>query len=399
MSFVTLPLPARLNLDSALAFTHEINALPGDLKFLNLDFTHFAWVSPFGMLVIAHSIRQFKKLSPQTTIVPTSLPQNDAEGYASHMGFFKACDIQLGKNPGQAKGNARYLPITYQATRDLYASGEHLGTHIERLSLKLSQVLTQQSSGALIDTLTYSFREIIRNVAEHSQSPDFGYCAQYSYSDGTVEIALIDQGIGLRKSLSHNPFVGPQLTCDQDALKFALIPGISGKAFKGAPLKADDVWGNSGFGLYMNYRLCNEGGSFFIASGEAGLHREHGEDNRYHTCHLPGVALRLRLNAHNLKNLDEMLKRFVKEGETIAQQFSNGAVPDASRMSKMIREDFSGLKRTFAVGMTVRHARHGIVSIVGIQVGTHGTILTVQLKGGGQKRVNSNDVTIVEEQP
>lgn len=398
MNFVTLPIPAKLTLDTALAFTHQIGSQPVDLKFLNLDFSKFARVEPFGMLVVAHGIRQFKKRASQTIIVATGLPQNEAEGYASHMGFFKACDIQLGKNPGQAKGSARYLPITYQSTAELADAGEHLGTNIQRLSLKLAQMLTQQTSGALVDTLTYSFREIIRNVAEHSQSPDFAYCAQYIYTDGTVEIALIDQGIGLCTSLANNPFVQPHLASDQDALKYALMPGISGKAFKGASQNADDIWGNSGFGLYMNYRLCNEGGSFFLASGEAGLHRERGDDNRYHTCTLPGVALRLRLNANNLKNLDEMLKRFAKEGETVAHKFSEGAVPDTSRMSKMIRDDFTDLKRTFSFGMTVRHPQLGIVSVVALKEGTQGTILTVQLKGGGQKRVNGNDVTIVEDQ-
>jgi len=398
MNFVTLSIPSKLTLDTALAFTHQIGAQPTDMKFLNLDFANFARVEPFGMLVAAHAIRQFKKRAPQTTIVATSLPQNDAESYASHMGFFKACDIQLGKNPGQAKGGARYLPITYQSTADLAVIGEHLGTNIGRLSLKLAQMLTQQTSGVLVDMLTYSFREIIRNVAEHSQSPDFSYCAQYNYSDGTVEIALIDQGVGLRSSLANNPFVSPHLTSDQDALKYALMPGISGKAFKGAAQNADDVWSNSGFGLYMNYRLCNEGGSFFIASGEAGLHRARADENRYHTCQLPGVALRLRLNANNFKNLEETLKRFAREGETVASKFSEGAVPDGPRMSTLIRNDFGDLKRTFAVGMAIRHPQLGTVSIVGIQNSTQGTILTVQLKGGGQKRVNSNDVMIVEDQ-
>jgi ABC-type transporter Mla MlaB component len=399
MNFVTLSIPAKLTLDAALTFTQQIGAQPNDLNFISFDFSNFGRVEPFGMLVVAHAIRQFKNRSPKTTIVPTGLPQNDAESYASHMGFFKACDISLGKNPGQAKGNTRYLPITYQSTADLATGGEHLGTQIERLSLKLAQMLTQQTSGVLVDTLTYSFREIIRNVAEHSQSPDFGYCAQYLYAEGTVEIALIDQGIGLRTSLAHNPFVAPHLTDDRDALKYAIMPGISGKAYKGAPQKADDVWNNSGFGLYMNYRLCNEGGSFFIANGDAGLHREHGDDNRYHNCHLPGVGLRLRLDVSKLNHLDEMLKRFAKEGESVAQQFSEGAVPNASATSKMIRYDFSALKRTFTSGMIVKHRQWGIVTVISIQDGTQGTILTVQLKGGGQKRVPGNDVTIIEEQP
>jgi hypothetical protein len=269
--------------------------------------------------------------------MPTNLPNNEIESYAAHMGFFKGCNIHLGKKPGEAKGSPTYLPIT-----KIDDPGLLHGSEIEQRSLQLARQLTQRQEGGLVKTLQYSFTEIIRNVAEHAQSPDYWLCAQYWPSRGEAEIALMDSGRGLRASLSQNPIIRPQLVDDREAIKYALMPGISGIMWNGKPQRDDDIWQNSGFGLYMNYRICTEGGSFFIASGNTGLHCEKGSEHHSMEYHLPGVALRLRMRAETLEHYDEQYHHaFLADGEREAKRIAGGIIPTGERMSRMLRTGFA----------------------------------------------------------
>lgn len=212
----------------------------------------------------------------------------------------------------------------------------------EALGEELARKLTQQSDGMLVKTLSYSFCEMIRNVIEHSRSPDFWYCAQYWPSRGEAEIALIDSGIGLRTSLSDNPHLRPYLVDDRIVIKYALMPGISGKMYPGKRSDPYDAWENSGFGLYMNYRICNEGGSFFIASGNTGLYREKNADNQYYDYVLPGVALRLRMRAETLENYDQKYHAlFLADGEREAENIRGGVIPTGDKMSRMLQGRFT----------------------------------------------------------
>jgi len=345
MNYRTLNVPGTLTLTNALVFCREIAALPDDVTILGLNFD--AWkrsrpadlpLTPFGMLIIGVAVQQFHKRVPSAQIIPAiALPNNELESYAAHMGFFKACTIDLGKEPGQAKGSPTYLPITKIENPSLLH-----GSDIEQRSLDLAQKLTQRQDGALVKTLQYSFTEIIRNVAEHARSEDYWLCAQYWPSRGEAEIALIDSGQGLRASLLNNPLIRDQVVDDRAAIKFALMPGISGSMWKGKPQRDDDVWQNSGFGLYMNYRICTEGGSFFIASGDSSVHCEKGSEHQWLGYHLPGVALRLRMRIETLENYDQQFHPiFLADGEREAKRIAGGVIPTGDRMSRMLRTGFA----------------------------------------------------------
>ena len=84
-----------------------------------------------------------------------------------------------------------------------------------------------------------------------------------------MEVAILDVGLGVRHGLRNNPDLN--ITSDRDALHLALLPGISGKMYRGVKRRSNDAWQNSGFGLYMTSRICRAGGSFFIASSGAGM--------------------------------------------------------------------------------------------------------------------------------
>jgi hypothetical protein len=257
------------------------------------------------------------------------------------MGFFKAFGCDFGKSPGEVTGNSRYLPITIydveSIKRNAAQNYQAVGAFIESQAEEMARVLTRENSGELYDALTYSIREIIRNVIEHSEADQFGFCAQYWPTYNEVELALLDRGIGIKQALSNNPHL--QIENDHAALNLSLMPGISGKAFKGASQSKYDVWANSGFGLYMTSRLCREGGSFFIASGDTGLYLSENK-KRYLNTPFQGTALRLLLKTDRISSLSSMLQKYRDEAKQIRATLGTEVNLKASVASTMLTRDF-----------------------------------------------------------
>jgi hypothetical protein len=269
MMKIRLRAPDQFNMPSAIAFALDIMNAPDADEYL-IDFGAVRLIEPFAMLLISSELRKLARRECRPEIDCANF---EHMGYAAHMGFFQSFDLEYGKMPGEAKGSGNYIPITITEIRNIereaFDNGIEIGNQIESTSRRMSAVLCGEDKGALYDTLTYAIREIIRNVVEHSESERFGICAQYWPSRDRVEVAILDRGMGLRRSLSGNPHI--DVSDDKKAINFALMPAVSGKAFKGSRKKQRGNWGNSGFGLYMTNRICRNGGNFFIASGDTAM--------------------------------------------------------------------------------------------------------------------------------
>lgn len=338
MTQFRLKAPAQFNMPSAIAFARQIQSAPDAEEYL-IDFSDVRLVEPFAMLLVSSELRKLARRLHQPEIDCANFQHMS---YAAHMGFFQSFDLEYGKTPGEAKGSGSYIPITVFETRkverEAFAAGVEVGDQIESTSRRMSEVLCGEDAGALFDTLTYSIREIIRNVVEHSDSERFGICAQYWPSRERVEVAILDRGMGLRRSLSANPHI--DVSDDKKAINFALMPAVSGKAYKGSRKKQRGNWGNSGFGLYMTNRICRNGGNFFIASGNTAMLLNRGQGKRYFTCSLDGTAVRMVINTSELKGLRESLDRYREEGYEFQKKYAEIVNIDPSSASLMLSDDF-----------------------------------------------------------
>lgn len=350
-----IPVPNYLNLTNAVQCAREIGNLP-EAKLYLPDFSNLTWIEPFAMLILTRAFRDLKARYPDSAIIART-PDTEPCSYARWMRFFK--EAGLSKDESNAPGSETYLPLTFIPVTDIFAGASDPTTGAIDTAKKLAVQLLRQDDGPLVEAVTYSFQELLRNVVEHSESKELGYCAQYwsrGHKKNMVEIAIMDTGIGLRPSLYLNPHLA--ITSDRDAIMYALAPGVSGKFYAGVKADFTNPNQNSGFGLYMIYRLCNEGGSFFIGSGSAGLARKKESDNIDHETQFQGTILRLRLNAAELQDTRALLDQFRKEGDQLATSFGNGVVPTPATMSKMLREDFVALRRSIAVGDRVTHQKY-----------------------------------------
>lgn len=297
-------------------------------------------VEPFTMVYLAKIIRDIKSKSPNRKIFCEGFQEKN---YAANMGFFRAFGLKHGREPSVNDGNESFVPFSILRSKtvadEAIRSWSPKQDVIENKSAQLAKILSRENESNLVDALTFSIREIMRNVIEHSHSKVIEYCAQYWPSYDKVEISISDNGIGLRKSLENNPYI--QVDNDSDALQQALMPAISSKNYKGARIDRNDPWHNSGFGLYMISRICRTGGSFLICSGDHGILLNSEEKKHIYLNHeYQGTIVRMVLNTKKIKKLPEMLREYRDEGYEIAKSIKGVGYYQASAASQMLSRDF-----------------------------------------------------------
>ena len=123
----------------------------------------------------------------------------------------------------------------------------------------------------------------------------------------------------MQKNAIHRQYVLDDLT----ALQCAVKAGISQAFHPGRGNRSDDVWSNSGYGLFMASEICKElGGSFCIASGTDYLYidRESADCGK---TNIIGTAVKMTFSTKNLKNSKEIIQEIVGRGEAEAQTIKN----------------------------------------------------------------------------
>lgn len=340
MPSTTIRVPESLTAFTVFPFCRSLQQLRSTDELI-FDFSKTKTVEPFGMLVVASEIERCVAAHPEAKF---TCKNYENMPYAAHMGFFKSFGLDFGRKPGEAFGSRNYIPLTYfDSTVLRQAAARHgldVGDEVEAQSKRLAETLAGADEGEVFETLAYSIREIMRNVVEHAQVERFGVCAQYWPTKGRAEVAIVDRGIGLRESIKANPHI--DASTDKSAINYALMPAVSGKAFKGARrLEKRGPWTNSGFGLYLTSRICRNGGNFFISSGTTGMLLTSGKDSkRYYDTSLDGTAVRLTIRTENLDSLKNALAKYRADGFEIQQKYREIVSIDPSSASLMLSQDF-----------------------------------------------------------
>lgn len=259
--------------------------------------------------------------------------------YAAHMGFWQAVRQDYGKKPGEASGSSTYIPLTEIKINDILEQSkkkyEYISETIERESERLASLLSRQNK-TLDKLFGYLIREIIRNIEEHSEAESIWIAGQYWPSRRTVEIAILDEGIGIKNSLIRNRYYKDYIEDDLDALVLALEPGVS-RTYSKTKKTTESVWDNSGYGLYMTSSLCTSlGGDFLICSGEKAILLEANGHEVVNT-NFNGTAIRMRLNTDNINDIEKIRISLVKAVQARARSNSIHTIQSASKASKIFR--------------------------------------------------------------
>jgi hypothetical protein len=326
MNMTRIYTPAFFDYASILPFSSELKKMK-DTPELTLDFSKTEFASPVAILTIGCNIKslmEYRKSAAHVTHVKGISEDISAHSYLGHLGFFNFIDVPFGKAIGEATGNDRYIPITKLTYSDLmlevsppYKLLRHV---IMEEAEKLAMVLSPKDSDeASTVTLAYALREIIRNVFEHSKASEAYLCGQ-RWSGGRVEIAIIDQGIGIFDSLKNAFGIKEPV----DALKLAIEPAVS----RTTGLKGDkNEHGNSGYGLYVLSRLGLEYGKFLLGSGNGCLRMDK-NGTAIDEFSYKGTLVGLRLTTHP-ENFGADLDAILHGGEMEAYMVGRPVKPSS----------------------------------------------------------------------
>lgn len=170
--------------------------------------------------------------------------------YLERMGLFGFLKIKSGIQITEHEAAGRFVPLTQIKTSE----------ELTKFITEVTPLLHLKPIHA--EPLRYMLSELIRNVFEHSLSRQGAIvCAQYYSKSNTIRVGIADTGVGIWQTInqSYNP------KDDLDAIRLALIPGITGTTKKEGGTEY-----NAGAGLFFIKSIATVNKDFFVIySGKA----------------------------------------------------------------------------------------------------------------------------------
>ncbi|HAT4348547.1 ATP-binding protein [Clostridium perfringens] len=212
---------------------------------------------------------------------------------------------------------------------------EYVGETIERDSKDLLRSYIKDIK--LRNFYAYIMREMIRNVCEHSKAKEAYLLIYISEDKKELGFKVIDNGIGLKKSLKENPNYNT-INDNKTAVILAVKPGVS-RSYKRDPNR-DDVWQNSGFGLYMISSICERYGNFYLVSGNFGINIKNSNTDylKYQKTRIKGTEVTVSINLSLIKDIPRLLKEISLKGNETAEANNLYKIKTASQASTLIEE-------------------------------------------------------------
>ncbi len=315
-SSMLLTLPKRLNYGPQFQQTlNNLESIRNEPK-VTINLADLEFARPVASLVIGAKLRDVLKQRNRNnykTYLEGFRKNSPAQSYLMHMGFFDYCGFEnIGHSVGEATGTTSFMPITCIEKETLLALTQapyrKLRDVILDESQKLAAILVDpnQSPDAYW-SIAYSIREVIRNVFEHAQATHCYVCGQ-RWSNGQVQLGIIDSGIGIRHSIKSTV----PILDDCDALNKVVLPGLSR-----SNNKVKNVFDNSGYGLYVLSEIGREYGRFTLGSGKACLRiSKRGEVNDH--FRFTGTVVGLHFDK-TPNNFEHFLQETIYSGEQEAR--------------------------------------------------------------------------------
>jgi hypothetical protein len=320
-------LPRIINADTAPSFFKvlESNSSTEDVC---INFNSIQFSTPTSILIVGSKLRKWRVARNEKKLRTAikNIQESEAMSYLGHLGFFDFIGSKkdFGKKMGEANGSVTYVPII-NIKRPQFNTLDNWYSSIISSVRGLANVL----AGTKDDTeehrfYLYTLREIVRNAFEHSQVDECFICGQ-RWSNGKVEIAIADEGVGISTSLSRSY----SLNNEEEAIKLAIKPGVSAT---NSIMDIDNTFDNSGYGLYVLSEVVSNFGCFTLGSNSTRLINKSGNET-IDKFTFNGTFIGIELDKAP-KYFSEMLKDIITSGEKIATNYRKSST--ASKMSKLL---------------------------------------------------------------
>lgn len=219
-----------------------------DFNSMEVEF-HPRWIAvhPFVLSLVAciSAHQRFNRV--QTTGVP---PDVRSMPYLTRMKLLEFLKLPPPREITEHESAGRFIPLTQIRT------SEELHNFITEMIPLLHADATES------DPIKYVMSELVRNVIEHSESPNGAFiCAQYFPQSKRVAIGVADSGQGILTHIRryHN------VRTDAAAIVHALRPGITGTTSRIGGTER-----NAGAGLFFTRNIAKASNNMFVIySGKA----------------------------------------------------------------------------------------------------------------------------------
>jgi anti-sigma regulatory factor (Ser/Thr protein kinase) len=115
------------------------------------------------------------------------------------------------------------------------------------------------------ESISHIITELVRNVLEHSGSPNGAIlCAQYYKKSNSIRIGIVDTGVGIKKTINFSH----RADDDLKAIQLALMPGITGTTNKEGGTEA-----NAGAGLFLIKSIASVNRDHFMIYSGHGMYK------------------------------------------------------------------------------------------------------------------------------
>lgn len=256
-----------------------------------ISLTDVTFIDPYGMVGLLEIGELFRKDGIQKTLnLPTS---DEVLKYLERMDFFEFTDRYFKLEPSRPLLSEKYLRSCYSdVLLEITAIEKSDDIHFiaGRVKERAYSILAKHLhyDETTIDGFIVALSELCQNIVEHSDNRGFVGIQKYYFnnlSKNVVKIAVMDLGIGFRKSLSERfPLRG-----DLDAIEMALFYGASRYADEGR-----------GHGLPAVKRFVHQwDGKLSIRSGTARLsiipRWARGKEKETNLSPFPGAQINIML--------------------------------------------------------------------------------------------------------
>ncbi|OHE56320.1 MAG: hypothetical protein A2Z47_00070 [Thermodesulfovibrio sp. RBG_19FT_COMBO_42_12] len=255
------------------------------------DLRETAFIDPYGMVGLLEMGELFKSEGSKKTF---RLPESEEVlKYLERMDFFKFADRYFGLDPLKPQLSEKYLRSSYsdvllEITPIEKSDDIHfiVGRVKDRGHAILARHLNYDENAK--NGFLVALSEVCQNIIEHSEYKGFVGIQKYHFQNlnkNVVKIAVMDIGIGFRKSLSERF----SLRNDLDAIEKGLLHGASRFADKGR-----------GHGLSAVRRFVKQwNGRLSIRSGTARLsiipEWSRGKAKEHNLVYFPGAQINIML--------------------------------------------------------------------------------------------------------
>ena len=256
-----------------------------------IDLQEMSFIDPYGMVGLLEIGEIYKpEANPKLLYLPES---EEALKYLERMDFFKIAPRYFTFEPSKPQVTEKYLrrslsDVLLEITPIEKSDDIHF--IVGKVKDRAHSILTRhlKYDERAINGFIVSLSEVCQNIIEHSENKGFVGIQKYHFQNmgkNVVKIAVMDTGIGFRKSLSERF----SLKSDLHSIEEALIHGASRYTDKGR-----------GHGLAAVRRFVKQwNGKISIRSGTAKFsiipEWAWGKKKEYNLTHFPGAQINILL--------------------------------------------------------------------------------------------------------